>query len=168
MEDYFSEIEFDYLKKPNDQSDLPVLWDRPAPLDKPLEASWNSPGALSVAAGPEMFLAGEVMDLAKEAIRSFTEYQIVQEREETERRRIDAALEATKHRIDAQKEAFLAELNKRYDDRSRLYDAIEAAQAKAMENNDMRMVHLCLQFMLDVYKGNPVIMEGHPNSGFLT
>lgn len=92
-----------------------------------------------------------VLDISKEAIRCFTEYEKCKEHEKTERKRIAATLRAIEYQIDAQKEVYLKELDKHYEERNRLYDIAERAQTKALELGDKEMLKLCYNMILDVY-----------------
>lgn len=92
-----------------------------------------------------------VVDITKESIRCFTEYAKCKEHEITERKRINATLKAVKYQIDAQKEVYLQELEKNYEERNRLYDMAEKAQQKALELDDKEMLQLCYNMILNVY-----------------
>ena len=92
-----------------------------------------------------------VIDITKESIRCYTEYIKCKEQEETERRRISATLRAIQYQIDAQKDVYLKELEKKFEERNRLYDMAEKAQAVALEIGDKEMLQICYNLILNVY-----------------
>ena len=100
---------------------------------------------------PEAAAIMGVVEITKESIRCFTEYAKCKEHEITERKRINAALKAVKYQIDAQKEVYLHELEKNYEERNRLYDMAEIAQQRALELGDKEMLQLCYNMILNVY-----------------
>ena len=92
----------------------------------PTEQTGNKNIDVSISVDPRVELMKAAMktwaDVTTTAIKCFTDYLECRQHEETERNRIMACLEAVKYRIDAQKEVYIAELNKKYEERNRLYD----------------------------------------------
>ncbi|MDD6070375.1 MAG: hypothetical protein PUC12_06090 [Clostridiales bacterium] len=107
--------------------------------------------ATSIPLTADAAIVAGTVDITKECIRCFTEYAKCKEHEITERKRISAMLRAVQYQIDAQKEVYLRELEKNYEDRNRLYDMAEKTQQKALELGDKEMLQLCYNFILNVY-----------------
>ena len=144
MKDYFADMPQQYIACLEEHEDQPLA--QPQKTDFP--APSNPP---SIPTSPEEAILMGVLDITKETIRCFTEYAKCKEHEETERKRISYALRAIIYQIDAQKEAYLKFLDKTYEERSRLYDIVERAQKKALENGDTEMLRMCYNFILNVY-----------------
>ena len=130
------------------------------PAKNPLtEQSGNKNIDLSISIDPNVELIKAAMktwaDVTTTAIKCFTDYLECRQHEETERNRIMACLEAVKYRIDAQKEVYIAELNKKYEERNRLYDLAEKVISKAEERNDQEMIRTTYNFILNVYNNGP-------------
>jgi len=60
-------------------------------------------------------------------------------------------LRAIEYQIDAQKQVYLKELDKQYEERNRLYDMAEKVQEKALELGDKEMLKICYNLILNVY-----------------
>lgn len=134
MKDYFSDLPQQYnLSQVDGQN-------KSAP-----SSQTSSP--MSIPTSPE----GVVFDITKETIRCFTEYAKCKEHEKTERKRIAATLRAIEYQIDEQKQVYLKELDKQYEERNRLYNMVEEAQKKALELGDKEMLKMCYNLILNVY-----------------
>ena len=137
MKDYFSD-----LPKSYNTTDRVANSSPPAPI----------PGSqASIPLNSQTAILMSITDITKESIRCFTDYAKCREHEKTERKRIKATLRAIQYQIDAQKEIYLKELDKNYEERNRLYDIAEKTQKKALELNDKEMLQLCFNLILDVY-----------------
>lgn len=123
-----------------------------------IESQAQSPSPVPTPApiptSPEAMVISGVIDLTKEAMRCFTSYLACKEHEITERKRITAMLRAVEYQIDAQKEVYLKELDKKFEERNRLYDMAEKAQELALELGDKEMLQMCYNLILNVYNGS--------------
>lgn len=135
MKDYFSDL------LPQNKSSYNDIENNPA----------SSNNSMPIPSSPEGTLIMGVMDITKETIRCFTDYAKCKEHEKTERKRIAATLRALEYKIDAQKELYLKELDKQYEERNRLYTMAEKAQEKALNTGDTEMLQLCYNLILNVY-----------------
>lgn len=148
MKDFFSDLP---IQNNNEGGEL---------INPPSNPQTPAPGNPGVPAPmpvtPEAAVIMGVADITKESIRCFTEYSKCKEQEITERKRINATLKTVKYQIDAQKEVYLHELEKNYEERNRLYDMAEKAQQKALELGDKEMLQLCYNMILNVYS-KPVV-----------
>lgn len=138
MKDYFSNLPQKYNTSQDDGQD------KPAPSPQP-SSTMPIPTSLEAAV-----LMG-VIDITKETIRCFTEYAKCKEHEKTERKRIAATLRAIEYQIDAQKEVYLKEMDKQFEERNRLYEMAEKAQEKALDLGDKEMLKICYNLILNVY-----------------
>ncbi len=134
MKDYFSNLPQQYNSSSDERKNKPAP---SAPIPAPTS--------------PEEAVIMGVTDITKEAIRCFTDYAKCKEHEKTERKRIAATLRAIEYQIDAQKEVYLKELDKHYEERSRLYSVAEKAQEKALSTGDKEILQLCYNLILNVY-----------------
>lgn len=139
MKDYFSDVQPTSLSV-NDRENAPV---NPTQTAAPIPTSLEE-----IAISGAMNAIGDIL---KESIRCFTDYAKCKEHEKTERERITATLEAIEYQIDAQKEVYLKELDKQYEERNRLYEAVERAQNVALSIGDKEMLKICLNCMLNIY-----------------
>lgn len=125
----------------------------------PTEQTGNKNIDVSISVDPRVELMKAAMktwaDVTTTTIQCFTDYLKCWQHEKTERKRIMACLEAVKYRIDAQKEVYIAELNKNYAERERLYNLAEKVINKALEHNDQDMLRLTYNFILNVYNNGP-------------
>ena len=159
MNDYFSDLSF---RNNNESGKSEIIPSNPQTL-VPERLSASEPMSVT----PETAAIMGVVEITKESIRCFTEYAKCKEHEITERKRINAALKAVKYQIDAQKELYLHELEKNYEERNRLYDIAEEAHKRALEVGDKEMLMASYSFMLDVYSkpsghanGVPSLVDG--------
>lgn len=150
MKDYFSNLPQRYNSFSNAGDN------KPAPAS---QLPQPSAPPMTVPASPEVAVVMGVVDITKESIRCFTDYAKCKEHEKTERKRIAATLRAIQYQIDAQKEVYLKELDKQYEERNRLYDMAEKAQEKALSIGDKEMLQLCYNLILNVYN-KPVGSNG--------
>ena len=154
MKDYFSNLPQQYNSSSNEgENKLP----NPQPSN-PIPIP-TSPGTAAI-----MGMA----DVIKETINCFTDYCKCKEHEKTERKRIVATLKAIEYQINAQKEIYLKELDKQYEERNKLYCMAEKVQEKALSTGDKEMLQLCYNFILNVYnkpvKENGYLLDGYLNS----
>ena len=146
MKDYFSNLP--QSNSAGDNTPAPVPQQAPTP---------TAPAVVPLS--PEVAVVMGVVDITRESIRCFTDYAKCREHEKTERKRIAATLRAIQYQIDAQKEVYLKELEKQYEERKRLYDMAEKAQEKALAIGDKEMLQLCYNLILNVYN-KPVGSNG--------
>lgn len=127
--------------------------------NSPTEQSGNKNIDVSISIDPRVELMKAAMktwaDVTTTAIQCFTDYLECWQHEKTERKRIMACLEAVKYRMDAQKEAYIAELNNNYAERQRLYDLANKALDKALERDDQEILRLTYNFILNIYNNGP-------------
>lgn len=144
MKDFFSDLP---IKNSNENRKLntPMVNSQSHKPENPVGVS--APIPLT----SETSIAMGVVDITKESIRCFTEYMKCKEHEITERQRINATLQAVQYQINAQKEVYLNELEKNFEERNRLYDMAEKTQQKALELGDKEMLQLCYNLILNVY-----------------
>lgn len=138
MKDYFSNLPQQYNTSRADGQDKPV-------------ATSQSSTLMPIPITPEAIIVTGVLDITKEAMRCFTEYAKCREHEKTERKRIAATLRAIEYQIDAQKQVYLKEMDKQYEERNRLYDMLEKTQEKALELSDKEMLKICYNMILNIY-----------------
>jgi hypothetical protein len=141
MKDYFLDLAEQYNASLPEQQDENVHT-----LEQPITTVVENPADAVVVAS--------VLEITKEAMRCFTDYEKCVEHEKTERKRIAATLSAIEYKIDAQKEIYLDVLNKKYEEKNRLYDLAWGSLEKALERNDTYMLRLILNFILAVYNGS--------------
>lgn len=146
MKDYFSDLPLNYNSSSNNEDNKVPVPNIP-----------STPTPIPVA--PEAAVIMGVVDITKETIRCFTEYAKCKEHEKTERKRIAATLRAIQYQIDAQKEVYLKELDKNYEERNKLYDMAEKTQEYALRSGDKEMLQICYNFILGVYN-RPVGTSG--------
>lgn len=135
-------------------SDLPMKYDNNNDNNSGKDNRGNNEPSkenFTVISSPETMIVMGCLDLTKEAINCLTDYAKCREHEKTERKRITEAFKAIKYQIDAQKEVYLAELEKRYEERFKLYDMTLKAQEVALETSDKEMLMMCYDFILEVY-----------------
>lgn len=108
---------------------------------------------------PQAAALGGVLDITKQAIRCFTEYAKCKEHEKTERERIAATLRSIEYQIDAQKEVYLKEMDKQYEERNKLYDSAEKAHEIALNSGDKEMLKIYYNFILNIYN-KPIESNG--------
>lgn len=136
MKDYFVD-----LSKNNEEYSIKNSLD--------ISTSNATPVPISMTSGVDVVVG--VLDLAKESIRCFTEYSKCKEHEITERKKINATLRAIQYQIDAQKEVYLKELERNFEERNRLYDMAEKTQERALALGDIEMLKICYNYILNVY-----------------
>ena len=136
MKDYFVD-----LSKNNEKYSMKNSLD--------LSTSNATPAPIPMTSGIDVVVG--VLDLTKESIRCFTEYSKCKEHEITERKKINATLRAIQYQIDAQKEVYLKELDRNFEERNRLYDMAEKTQERALALGDIEMLQTCYNFILNVY-----------------
>lgn len=146
MKDYFLDLPQKY------NENLPQEVDSNKPDDAPQPS-------VPVPTSPEAAALMGILDITKETIRCFTEYAKCKEHEKTERKRITATLRVMEYQISAQKEAYLKNLDKQYEERNRLYDMAEKTQEKALELGDKEMLKICYNLILNVYN-KPIDFNG--------
>lgn len=148
MKDFFSDLPQqyqEYNELNNDEQDKSI-------------PSFNSSVSIPTSKASEVEIMG-IMDITKETIRCFTDYAKCKEHEKTERKRIANTLRAIEYQIDAQKEVYIKELDKQYDERIMLYNMAEKVQEKALSLCDKEMLKLCYNLILNVY--NKPISSNH-------
>lgn len=127
--------------------------------NSPTEQSGNKNIDVSISVDPRVELMKAAMktwaDVTTTAIQCFTDYLECCQHEKTERKRIMACLEAIKYRIDAQKEAYIAELNNNYAEKQYLYDLANKVIGKALEDGNLDLVRSTYNFILDIYNNGP-------------
>lgn len=146
MKDYFSNLPQQYNSVSNG------IGGKPVPPSQPSDP-------MPIFTSPEVAIVMDVVDITKETIRCFTDYAKCKEHEKTKRKRIVAILRAIEYQIDAQKEVYLKELDKQYEERNRLYSMAEKIQEKALDIGDNEMLQLCYNLILNVYN-KPVGSNG--------
>ena len=112
----------------------------------------NPQGSNIPVSSPEGAAIMCAVEITKELTRCYTDYAKCKQHEITERKRITATLKAMQYYIDAQKEIFLVQIEKEYEERNRLYDALALAQKKAMEDNDREMLKDIMYCMIQVFQ----------------
>lgn len=146
MKDYFSNLPQQYNSSSNENNSKPATPSQP-----------SSP--MHIPTPPDVTVLMSVVDITKETIHCFTDYAKCKEHEKTERKRITATLKAIEYQIDAQREVYIKELDKQYEERNRLYSMAEKAQEKALSIGDKEMLQLCYNLILNVYN-KPVGTNG--------
>lgn len=151
MKNYFSHLSLSSIDV-SKYNNYALSSSDPAPMTtSPVPTSPTPQSPQPMHAPPEALLIASGLDIIKDSIRCFTEYKMCQEHEKTERKRITATLKAITYQIDANKEVYLKEMEKRFEERNKLYDLAHEAQKKALELEDKEMLVICYNLILNVY-----------------
>lgn len=148
MKDYFLDLPLHSDVLPKETSNTQDL----------VSISARSNSSLSLSEGA---IVGGIVEITKEVIQCGTDYFKCTEHEKTERKRIASTLKAIVHQIDAQKEIYLKDLEKKYEERNRLYDIALEIQKRALELEDLEMLKISCNFMLIVYNGSTDLKVGN-------
>ncbi|WP_442596702.1 hypothetical protein [Neobacillus sp. D3-1R] len=106
--------------------------------------------------GSNPLVVSELSKIATESIKVFGDYMKCREVEITERTRIRATLTAINKKIEAEKEIFLRFIESSFADREKLYQRADIVLKTAVENGDVEMVRVTLNYLAVVSSRNPL------------
>lgn len=106
----------------------------------------------------DTMVIGVVVDVLKESMYCFTEYQKCKQQEITERTRIKSQLKAILGKIKVDKEIFIHVVNSQFEERENLYKRMDKMIDLALELQDVEMLKYCYEYNMLIFKeaANPL------------
>jgi hypothetical protein len=110
---------------------------------------------------PPVIVIAEGTKIAAETIKAIKEYSIATEKENTERLKVRAALEARLKELELKSDLVKLAMKNLSSERLKLYDAFQLGLTISVQNGDTSMFEVVSKAMISVYDRAPKLNEIH-------
>lgn len=115
-------------------------------------------GVINLSVNP--LVVAEAGKIVNELIVTYGKYKETQEKEKTERVRIRATLLALTKKIEAETQSFNFYLEKRFEERHRIYAMAEGLMQHGMKEKDSDLINSAIALIKSTYSQDP--LNGNP------